>query len=80
MFGTGASKPIPGTEFAVHRTDPGSRQVVPKSRSRDIIIFQNADSEMNSCRIVPAFELGGALNSKFRYHTMRNIEERMRSE
>ncbi|KAK6509907.1 hypothetical protein TWF481_004633 [Arthrobotrys musiformis] len=32
------------------------------------------------CRIVPAFGIGGVLNSKCRYHMMRNIEGRMMSD
>ncbi|KAK6517189.1 hypothetical protein TWF506_007063 [Arthrobotrys conoides] len=32
------------------------------------------------CRIVPAFGIGGVLNSKCRYHMMRNIEESIRSD
>ncbi|KAJ6258449.1 hypothetical protein Dda_6490 [Drechslerella dactyloides] len=31
-------------------------------------------------RIVPAFGVGGVLNSKCRYHMMRSIEERMKNE
>ncbi|KAK6337718.1 hypothetical protein TWF696_001199 [Orbilia brochopaga] len=51
-----------------------------KQRMHAISVNYMKSSLARICRIVPAFGVGGVLNSKCRYHMMRGIEDRMRNE